>query len=263
MRATSLRTRECSDALWQALLSREPIDPLTTKFADLSVVESYEIQSRFVQHRIDHGSRGRVGRKIGVTSKVVQDALNVRQPDFGTLLSEMMFLDGAEIWADSFISPRAEGEVAFVLGCDLRGPGLTEIDVLIATETLLPCIEIVDSRIKNWQIKIQDTIADNASSGAFVLGKEGVKVDDVDLSLVGMKLSKNGRIATMGAGAAALGSPAASVAWLANKLSEFSEELKAGDIVLSGSLGQLVPVNIGDEFNVSLNGIGSASFRLR
>lgn len=198
-----------------------------------------------------------VGKKIGVTSKVVMDMLNVDQPDFGELLSGMWVENGSAVDAATMIAPRAEGEIAFVLKKDLQGPGVTMADVIAATDHVSPCFEIVDSRILDWKIKIQDTVADNASAGAFVVGDTKVDPRKIDLSLVGMTLEKNGAIVTSGAGAAALGHPANAVAWLANTLGRLGVPLKAGEVVLSGSLGALVPVVAGDHLSMSIGGLGA------
>jgi 2-oxopent-4-enoate/cis-2-oxohex-4-enoate hydratase len=202
-----------------------------------------------------------IGKKIGVTSEAVMNMLDVRQPDFGHLTSAMVFADGAAIDVSQLIAPKAEGEIAFVLKHDLAGPGVTNADVLRATEAVLPCFEIVDSRIRDWKIRIQDTVADNASSGVFVLGDQAVDPRELDLALVGMTLEKNGEIAATGAGAAALGHPANAVAWLANTLGRLGMTLNAGEVILSGSLAAMVPVTAGDSLRISLGGIGSASVR--
>jgi 2-oxopent-4-enoate/cis-2-oxohex-4-enoate hydratase len=162
---------------------------------------------------------------------------------------------------ESLIQPRAEGEIGFILRRDLNGPGISERDVLEATEKVVACFEIVDSRIRDWKIRIQDTIADNASSALFVLGGGGVRATDVDLLACRMVLEKNGKGAGEGVGAATMGSPLAAVAWLANTLSGFGIPLRAGEVVLSGSLGPLVPVVRGDEMRLEIEGIGTASVR--
>ena len=163
------------------------------------------------------------------------------------------------IAADRFIQPKGEGEIGFVLKRDLLGPGVTNAQVLAATECVMPCFEIVDSRIRDWKIRIQDTVSDNASSGLFVVGREQVDPKKVDLVTCGMVVEKNGEIISTGAGAAALGSPAICVAWLANTLGGFGISLKAGEIILSGSLVPLEPVKPGDRMSLKIGGIGSAS----
>jgi 2-oxopent-4-enoate/cis-2-oxohex-4-enoate hydratase len=202
-----------------------------------------------------------VGKKIGVTSKVVMQMLDVHQPDFGWLLSGMVCAEGEAIPAARLIQPKAEGEIAFVLRKDLRGPGVTAAEVLAATECVVPCFEIVDSRIREWKIRIQDTVAENASCGVFVLGGSAVDPRGLDLALCGMALEKNGELIATGAGAAALGSPLEAVAWLANTLGRLDIPLLAGEVILSGSLAALVPVKAGDSLRIDIGGIGGCSVR--
>ncbi|KKO71589.1 2-oxopent-4-enoate hydratase [Kerstersia gyiorum] len=246
--------------LHEALARRQPVAPLTESHPDMTLAQAYEIQQAMLAPRLAAGARI-VGKKIGVTSKVVMDMLKVDQPDFGMLLSDMLYADGASIAASDLIAPKAEGEIAFVLKHALRGPGITVADVLRATAYVMPCFEIVDSRIRDWKIKIQDTVADNASAGVFVLGDRGADPRDVDLACVGMTLEKNGEVVATGAGAAALGHPANAVAWLANTLGQLGIALEPGEVILSGSLAAMVPVQAGDHLRISLGGIGSASVR--
>jgi 2-oxopent-4-enoate/cis-2-oxohex-4-enoate hydratase len=248
------------DELHQALVSRQPVAPLTSRETAITIDDAYAIQLRMIQRRLDAGETV-VGKKIGVTSKVVMDMLGVDQPDFGQLLSGMVAAEGAPIRVDTLIAPRAEAEVAFVLKRDLQGPGITAADVLRATDFVMPCFEIVDSRIRDWKIKIQDTVADNASCGLFVLG--GVRRDprELDLALAGMVLEKNGEIVSTTAGAAVQGSPVNAVAWLANTLGRRGIALKAGEVILSGSQSPLVPVVAGDSLHCSVGGLGGTSVR--
>jgi 2-oxopent-4-enoate/cis-2-oxohex-4-enoate hydratase len=249
------------DELYCALRHAEPVAPLTVREPGITIDDAYRIQLRMIERRIVLDGERVIGKKIGVTSEAVMNMLDVRQPDFGHLTSAMVFADGAAIDVSQLIAPKAEGEIAFVLKHDLAGPGVTNADVLRATEVVLPCFEIVDSRIRDWKIRIQDTVADNASSGVFVLGDQAVDPRELDLALVGMTLEKNGEIAATGAGAAALGHPANAVAWLANTLGRLGMTLNAGEVILSGSLAAMVPVTVGDSLRISLGGIGSASVR--
>ena len=255
------KIQQYGDALYQALVERQAIDPLTTTEPDITIQDAYRIQLRMIERRLQDGTEQVIGKKIGVTSRAVMDMLKVDQPDFGHLTSSMVFGDGAAIPADTLIAPKAEGEIAFVLKHDLCGPGITNADVLRATEYVLPCFEIVDSRIRDWKIRIQDTVADNASSGVFVLGDAAADPRKIDLALVGMTLEKNGDVVATGAGAAALGHPLNAVAWLANTLGELGMSLRAGEVILSGSLAAMVPAQAGDNLRVSLGGIGSAGVR--
>jgi len=248
------------DELYQALVAREVVAPLTDREPDMTIEDAYQIQLRMIQRRLDLGETV-IGKKIGVTSKVVMDMLKVNQPDFGHLLSGMVFSEGEPIPANSLIAPRAEAEVAFMLKRDLQGPGVMAADVLRATECVMPCFEIVDSRIQDWKIKIQDTVADNASCGVFVLG--GVRADPrrLDLALAGMVLEKNGEVISTSTGAAVQGSPVNAVAWLANTLGRLGITLKAGEVILSGSQSPLLPVVAGDSLYCSVGGLGGAAVR--
>ena len=248
------------DELYEALSQRRVLEPLSTRYPDISIADAYAVQQHMLARRIAAGERV-VGKKIGVTSKAVMDMLGVFQPDFGWLTDGMVFNEGEAVPASSLIQPKAEGEIAFLLKKTLQGPGVTAADVLAATEGVMACFEIVDSRIRDWKIKIQDTVADNASCGVFVLGDRLVDPRDVDLSTCGMVLEKNGEIVATGAGAAALGHPANAVAWLANTLGAHGIALEAGEVVLSGSLAAMVPVKAGDNLRVTIGGIGSCSVR--
>jgi len=251
---------QLGDELYEALKACRTLEPLTNRHADISIDDAYAIQQRMMKRRLDAGEKV-VGKKIGVTSQAVMNMLGVFQPDFGWLTDGMIYNEGEAIEASSLIQPKAEGEIAFVLKKTLMGPGVSAADVLAGTEGVMACFEIVDSRIQDWKIKIQDTVADNASCGVFVLGDRLVDVRDVDLATCGMVLEKNGEIVATGAGAAALGHPANAVAWLANTLGAHGIALEAGEVVLSGSLGIMVPVQAGDNMRVSIGGIGSCSVR--
>ena len=248
------------DELYNAWRECSVIDPLTGRHPDITIEDAYRIQSRMVARRTAGGERI-VGKKVGVTSRAVMNMLGVFQPDFGILLDGMIIADGDLVPPKTLIQPKAEGEIAFILKRDLHGPGIGVADVLAATECVMPCFEIVDSRIRDWKIKIQDTVADNASCGVFVLGDQAVDPRRVDLSLCGMVLEKNGEVVATGAGAAALGSPVNSVAWLVNTLGRLGIGLSAGEVVLSGALAAMIPAQPGDNFRVSIGGLGSCSVR--
>nr|AAG17135.1 2-oxo-4-pentenoate hydratase [Comamonas sp. JS765] len=260
MAMNSQQIEQLGDELYQALAGCQVVEPLTTRHPDITIADAYAIQQRMLARRLDAGERV-VGKKVGVTSRAVMDMLGVFQPDFGWLTDGMVFNEGQAVAASTLIQPKAEGEIAFVLKKTLRGPGVTAADVLAATEGVMACFEIVDSRIRDWKIKIQDTVADNASCGVFVLGDRLVDPRDVDLGTCGMVLEKNGDIVATGAGAAALGHPANAVAWLANTLGAHGIALEAGEVVLSGSLGIMVPVQAGDNLRVTIGGIGGCSVR--
>lgn len=248
------------DELFGALRDARMIDPLTDRYPDLTISDAYNIQQRLMQRRLNDGERI-IGKKIGVTSQAVMNMLGVNQPDFGQLTDRMVVNQGDLVSMSELVQPKAEGEIAFVLKRDLEGPGVTVADVLRATEGVMACFEIVDSRIRDWKIKIQDTVADNASCGVFVLGDRLVDPCSLDLFTTGMVLEKNGEIVGTGAGAATMGSPAIAVAWLANTLGGLGMKLNAGDVILSGALSAMVPVSAGDNLSMSLSGIGRCSVR--
>jgi 2-oxopent-4-enoate/cis-2-oxohex-4-enoate hydratase len=246
------------DELYDALLARRTVAPLTERHADVTIDDAYRISLRMVNRRVAAGERI-VGKKIGVTSKPVQEMLGVFQPDFGYLTDKMLFEEGATMPVSTgLIQPKAEGEIAFVLAKDLKGPGLTNEDVLAATEYVCACFEIVDSRIRDWKVKIEDTVADNASCGWFLLGHEQANPRSIDFTNVHMRVSKNGAPLSEGYGHAAVGSPLGCVTWLANTMGSFGVTLEAGDIVLSGSLVPLEPVKAGDSMRLEVIGIGTA-----
>ncbi len=246
--------------LYEALRSGSTLQPLTDRESEITIEDAYHISLRMVNLRVDQDGEKIIGKKIGVTSKPVQDMLGVFQPDFGFLTDRMEYPDAAEIpIAGTLIAPRAEGEIAFRLNKDLVGPGVTEADVLDATETIIPCFEIVDSRIDDWKIKIQDTVADNASCGVYVLGKNEVDPRDYDLPNLKMTIYKHGEFHSEGLGSAVQGNPLTAVAWLANTLGEFGIPFKAGEVILSGSLAPLIPVVPGDEMSLEIEGIGGCS----
>ena len=248
------------DELFDALRERRTLTPFTSRHPDISVDDAYRISLRFLARREAAGERV-IGKKIGVTSKPVQDMLGVFQPDFGFLTDTMQFADGATVSlkASGLIQPRAEGEIAFMLKSDLQGPGVTREDVLAATEWVAPCFEIVDSRIDDWKIKIQDTVADNASCGVFVIGTQHTDPRALDLAAASMQLWKNDAPAGSGLGSAVQGHPAEAVAWLANTLGAFGIPFKAGELILSGSLAPLVPAVAGDRFTLQIEGLGGCS----
>ena len=251
------RINELGDELYQALRTQSTLGPLTEREGNITIEDAYHISLRMLNQRLNLDGERIVGKKIGVTSKPVQDMLKVFQPDFGFLTDKMEYADGANIpIAGNMIQPRAEGEIAFRLKRDLVGPGVTEQDVLDATATITPCFEIVDSRIDNWNIKIQDTVADNASCGVYVLGTKEVDPRDFDLPNLKMTIFKNGEFNSEGMGSAVQGNPLTAVAWLANTLGEFGIPFKAGEIILSGSLVPLIPVVAGDEMSLVIEGIG-------
>lgn len=251
---------DLGDELYEALTNMTTLAPLTERFPEITIDDAYYISLQMLERRIQAGEKV-IGKKIGVTSKAVQNMLNVFQPDFGYLTDKMVYSGDMPI-SKHLVQAKAEGEIAFRLKRDLVGPGISNADVLAATECVMPCFEVVDSRIENWNIKIQDTVADNASCGLFVVNEDAaVDPRDIDLATCGMVVTKNGSLLSTGAGAAALGSPVNCVTWLANTLGRFDIPLKAGEIILSGSLVPLESVVPGDKMTVSIGGMGSCSVK--
>jgi 2-keto-4-pentenoate hydratase len=246
--------------LWDAERTHEPVARLTDEWPDMTVEDAYAVQRVNIGRRVQLGDSIR-GHKVGLSSRAMQQMMGVDEPDFGHLLDSMFIANGADVPAGRFCWPRVEIETAFRLGARLEGPNCTVDDVLTATEAVFPSIELIDSRIRNWEIKLPDTIADNASSGALVLGETPTKVADVDLRLVGAVLLRNGEIVETGAGAAVLGHPGASVAWLVNKLHGFGTALEPGHVILPGSCTRAVDVTPGDEVVAEFGTLGSVTVR--
>ena len=248
------------EALFRALRERRTIEKLIEQDPSLSIDDAYTISLDFLARRLKDGEKV-VGKKIGATSNAVQDMLGVDQPDFG-FLTDWMHVEGdIDMDAKALIAPRAEAEIAFILGQGLTGPGVTAEDVVAATEFIAPCFEIVDSRIRDWKIAIVDTIADNASCGVFILGEARADPRDFDLPSLHITVTKNGAPLSEGYGSAVQGNPAQAVAWLANTLGTYGITLDAGDVILSGSLVPLADAVRGDLFAMELHGIGGCAAR--
>lgn len=254
------RTARLAGELYAALRERRVVAPLIERHPDLTIDDAYAISLGFLARRRADGERV-VGKKIGVTSKAVQDMLGVHQPDFGFLTNWMQTGEVIDVDAKALIAPRAEAEIAFVLKDSLAGPGVTAADVIAATDYIAPCFEIVDSRIRDWKIGIVDTVADNASCGVFVLGEARANPRDHDLPALHVTVTKNGAALSEGYGHAVQGDPAQAVAWLANTLGAYGVTLDAGDVILSGSLVPLEPAAKGDVFAMTLHGVGTCTAR--
>jgi 2-oxopent-4-enoate/cis-2-oxohex-4-enoate hydratase len=247
--------------LYDARRTATAVAPLSERFGGITIDDAYRIQLAMVDRRCREGSERVVGKKIGVTSQPVMDLFQVTEPDFGFVTSDMIVDLGGTIAIDTLIAPKVEGEIAFILGEDLTGEDVTADRVMAATELLLPCLEIVDSRVADWKIRIQDTVADNASAAMVVLGDMAVRPDGFDLVRCGMTLEINGEMKSTGAGAASMGHPAEAVAWLARTMSRYDIPLKAGEVILSGSIGAMLPVAKGDYVRMSVCGLGNAEVR--
>jgi 2-keto-4-pentenoate hydratase len=254
-------TKAVAEKLYLAEKSGTPVDPLTETYPNLTPEQAYAIQLEGVAIRRERDSRKVVGKKIGLATIAMQKQIGVDEPDYGHLFDHMLVREGEPISCNELLLPKVEGEVAFVLSKKLKGPGVTIAEVLRATEGVMASIEIVDSRVRDWKIKLADTIADNASSARFVVGSRLICPGEVDLRLLGMVFEKNGEVVSTGAGAAVMGHPASSVAWLANKLGQFGIALEEGEIILSGALTAAVDARAGDCFLISFQGLGTVGVR--
>jgi len=249
-----------AQSLRQAEAGRVPISPIAPLLPERSLDAAYAVQEANTRAALAAGRR-LVGRKIGLTSVAVQRQLGVDQPDYGMLFADMEVQDGDTIPAGTLLQPKVEAEIAFVIGASLPRTDPTSTEILDAIEWVVPALEIVDSRIADWKISIHDTIADNASSGRYVLGGPAQRIDGLDLRLAGMVLERNGDPTSFGAGMACLGHPLHAVRWLASVMAKRGHPLAAGDIVLSGALGPMVAASPGDRFTAHVNGLGSVSVR--
>lgn len=258
---TDDQARQFAQGLYDARRDRVPIDPFTESMPDLGMADGYAIQQHLVQHLLDDGETIS-GYKLGLTSLAMQELLGVDQPDFGPVFASTVYRDGVEIPVDRFIAPRMEAEIGVILGEDLTGPHCTPADAARATLGLVAALEIVDSRIKDWRIKLADTVADLASNGAIALSSTIVPLDGFDPRLIGMVFTRNGELVATGAGAAAMGDPLATVAWLANTLAPMGVTLRAGHVIMTGALHAMVPVQPGDVFRADFDRLGPITIRM-
>lgn len=245
---------QAAERLDEARARGKPCAPIRDLLGDKDISAAYLVQSKLIARRAAEG-HVRVGRKIGLTSKAVQRQLGVDQPDFGALLDRMRIPDAGLVPAGLLLQPRIEAEIAFRLATDLDGD-ITPERVRGAVAASYAALEIVDSRIAGWDITIVDTVADNASSGLFVISDHEVPLDDLELASAGMQMLRNGAVVSTGTGSACLGHPLNALAWLASAAAAYGDPLRAGDIVLSGALGPMIPVRPGDTFTAEIDGLG-------
>ena len=247
-------------AIREAELSKKAIAPVRPQLggesADVDI--AYAVQEANTQRALVEGRR-LVGRKIGLTSVAVQKQLGVDAPDFGMLFADMSYGDGEAIPAGLLIQPKVEAEIALIINKDLTQEKHTYADIISATEYALPAVEVVDSRIENWKISLIDTVADNASSAAYVLGSRPVKLENLDLVNCKMTMTRAGEVVSQGVGKACLSNPLNAAVWLADEMVRRGRPLLAGDIILTGALGPMVVANAGDEFLVEIEGFGSVT----
>jgi 2-keto-4-pentenoate hydratase len=248
--------REVAAALVAAERDQRPIPPLRESWPEIDVVDAYEIQLLNIRQRLAHGATVH-GHKVGLSSRAMQEMMGVDEPDYGHLLSDMAVSSSRPVSAGRYCYPRVEVEVGFILGAPLPGADCTEQDVIDATEAVAPAIELIDSRILDWNIRIGDTIADNASSAGYVLGPDRVNPTDIDLRAIDARLIRNGEQVAEGRSDAVLGNPVTAVAWLARKVASFGVTLEAGHVILPGSVHRAIDVRPGDDFEAVFDGLGT------
>ena len=252
--------KDLARRLYEAWQDCRVLEPLTDSYPGLTLEDAYAVQFELLNHRLEPGARV-IGKKLGCTNIVAQQVLGTEEPVFGHLLDTTLIDDGADVGLGGLIQPRVEAEIAFILKTDLRGPGLTARDAISAIDYISPAIEIADSRIRDWRIKLADFVSDNASSGMFLLGESKVSPQALDLSCVQARLEKNGEVVAQGNGNDVLGNPILGVVWLANNLARTGECLKAGDVILSGSFVMPQAVSKGDHITAIFEDLGSTSVR--
>lgn len=248
-----------ADELEIAERDRAPVQPITARHGGFDVVAAYRVQSIVIGRRLASGAR-LVGHKVGLTNPAMQKQLGVHEPDFGRLLDDMEIAADGEVSLATLIQPRIEPEIAFILGRDLTGPGVTTADVIAATEAVAPALEIIDSRIVDWRITLADTVADNASSARFAIGPRR-PIGELDLAALEGTLERDGEVVGSGQGAAVLGNPAAAVAWLANTLAALGESLTATEVIIPGALCASVPLTGGSFFRAAIGDLGAVTVR--
>lgn len=251
---------QAAQELWNAQKAQKMIPPVRELITATDIDAAYAVQQINIQHRIDQGEKV-VGKKIGLTSFAVQKQLGVDQPDYGILFESMQIENGGNLSFTDLMQPKAEAEIAFMIGKGLDGD-IDITDLIDAIEYVSASIEIVGSRVENWDIRITDTIADNASASHFVLGENKVHIDELDLPNCTMSMTKNGEIASEGIGSACMDNPLNAALWLARVMAKNGTPLKAGEILLSGALGPMVPIQKGDHFEASIQGLGSVNIQI-
>ena len=238
------------------------IERFSEKYPEITIEDSYKIQNRVIELKLERGEKI-IGKKIGLTSKGIREQIGVFEPDYGVLTDKGLIYGKEELDLSTMIEPKIEAEIVFILKEDLKGPVVTPWDVISATQGIMPALEIVDTRFNSWNFKIYDTIADSASYARIVVGDKMTKIDDIDLSVIGMTTYKNGELINTASGAAVMGNPINAVVWLANKMIQFGNYLKKGEVILSGSLTPVFPINKGDYINVVFDRIGSVTLRAK
>jgi 2-keto-4-pentenoate hydratase len=258
---SSEAVQQAASALRDARAQRRTIGPISASHDIQGLAAAYAVAEVNTRARVDAGHRV-VGKKVGLTSKAVQQQLGVDQPDFGVLFDDMEFLNGDDIPSQRLLQPKIEAEVAFVVGRDLASGAPSWAEFLASIAYALPALEIVDSAITDWKISLVDTVADNASCGLYVLGDQPMSLGTLSLGEIGMQMTKNGHVVSVGTGAACLGHPLRAAFWLARTMTERGQGLRAGEVILSGALGPMVPIVAGDFVHAQLGVLGTVSCRM-
>lgn len=258
---TQSHLHAAAEALRQARQSRQAIAPITQSHQVSGLNEAYAVAQINTEYKVSQGAR-MIGKKVGLTSKAVQQQLGVDQPDFGILFDDMEYLDGDAVPVSQLLKPKIEAEIAFILGKDLSGQAPSWGEFLAALAYAVPALEIVDSAIQDWKITLEDTVADNASCGLYLLGSQPVAIGSVNFAEIGMQLDVNGETRSVGSGAACLGHPLKAAWWLAKTMAERGISLKAGEVILSGALGPMVNVQAGDLVSARIGSLGTISCQL-
>ena len=252
---------KAAQSLIDAALTKQPCNPVRTLIGNTELQKAYAVQNRVSAKRRQTGAK-KIGVKVGLTSEAVQVQLGVDQPDYGVLFDDMQLINGGTLSWKELMQPRVEAEIAFILGQDIEGVSPNRATVLSAIDHCRASLEVVGSRIKDWDIMITDTIADNASASHFVLGDEKIALEQIDLIQCSMELKKNQELVSTGTGEACLGSPLHALHWLAMTMAQLGDPLKKGDIVLSGALGPMTSLAPGDQIEARISGLGSVSMHV-
>jgi len=253
---------DLADRLQLAERTRQPLDPISATHPSMTPADAYAVQQVITARRVDAGSRI-IGWKLGLTSVAMQRQLGVDQPDYGPILSDWVVPDGGEVRVADLIQPRVEAEIAFILGADLSGPGVTAADVRAATEAVTPSLEIIDSRIRDWRIGLTDTVADLASTARVIVGSTRTALDEgLEPRELRVVLERDGKVIDEGIGAAALGDPIEAAAWAANTLGALGVWLEAGHVIMTGALHASVPIRSGESYRATIDRLGSTSIRI-
>lgn len=259
MKTLTDRDKEIVDYLYTAERDAYEVVKVTDKYPELSIEEAYVVQGQLMEHRLAEKKVEAVGVKLGLTSKAKQVMMGVDQAIYGYLHSDMLFMESEALDYSKLIHPKAEPEIAFLLGEDLKGENVTADEVLKATKFVAPALEIIDSRYKDFKFTLVDVIADNCSSVKFVVGSKWISPDSIDLGAIGMVMTKNGQIEQTGSSAAVLGHPATAIAWAVNELGKLGKGLKKGDIILSGAMSEAIAFKPGDSIVAQFDGLGSVT----